>query len=420
MSDYLQKWFWRTFLLLLFAASLLYLLLLVNGIRFDFYTNEIRRTGIIDIFYDNSEALVYLDGKLLEGRLPFVATNVLPGKYQVTVSREGYWDYLLDVAVYPDLITRIGSVFLVPRQLEGLSRAFWAVGGAGGAALSGENGQPVRRVFWDGGYFFWIDGKMLSWGRLDSAGAQLQSMEMPFLEIESVEVVEDGMAVLTGTGSTGKRGILDLADGAWREIGYGPEFQYLGNRWLYLRDDVIVLFDRDIRQILWAKQPQPGRNLASAKMFNEKGKIFLSLRFADNGPGAFYLVEAGGNFTLLAEGEVDWVQPLATGEIDYLLKERELWTFLPGTRKSMLRSRFGAPVEMINSDLELDGSRGIVLFRDQTGLWMADRTLDNVRMLFAASEAHYLYLQEDGTLFLGKVMDEANAGLQISMLALSK
>jgi hypothetical protein len=77
MASNLQLFIFRATLLFLFSVSLFFVLFLANGYKYDFISNQIRRTGIIDVAFDDKKAQVFLDGKKLEGNLPFVASNVL-------------------------------------------------------------------------------------------------------------------------------------------------------------------------------------------------------------------------------------------------------------------------------------------------------------------------------------------------------
>lgn len=64
-----KTWTFRGTLMILFTASLVFILFLANGYQYDFFSNRLRKTGIIDVTYADPEARVFLDGQRLEGRI---------------------------------------------------------------------------------------------------------------------------------------------------------------------------------------------------------------------------------------------------------------------------------------------------------------------------------------------------------------
>lgn len=391
MPKNLQKWLWRMALLLLFTLSLFYVLIQLNGLRFDFYTNEIRRTGIVSLSYTDSEAEIYLDDRRLEGGVPFSATGVLPGRYQLTVVKPGHLEYKLPVEVFSDRITRVLSVFLVPLDPSLKFKGLWAIG------------MPQEEFFWEGGYVFWVEGRILRWVRLAAASAdQPHEVLLPFEDLVSIEVVSGNEAVLMSR-DTGRRAILALNGSSIVPIAYSTNYQYVGNRWLYLKDDLLALFNREMNQLVWAKQPRPGSDIAAVKMSVVHGRVFLMVQFAEAGQNALYEVRSGGEFLLLSERDVDWVGVDTRGNVDYLVAGRELWKYLPVEDKSLLVRRFSEKVKLFHSDWRWRGSEGLLLFADDDGLWLADSGFDNVVKLLHTENVPYVHLAPDGTLFWGEV-----------------
>lgn len=108
----------RVFLVLTFGLVLGVILFYANGYSFDFVNRIIRKTGLIQIVYEDPKAKVYLDGKLMEGKLPFTISSVLSGTHEVSIEREGYVKWQKDIGVNSDLITFLDGVFMLPEDLS--------------------------------------------------------------------------------------------------------------------------------------------------------------------------------------------------------------------------------------------------------------------------------------------------------------
>lgn len=382
MVNFLQKWFWRTVILALFIVSLIYVLLQANGFQFDTYTNQFRRTGIIDVAYSNPRAVVYLDGQKLNGTLPFVATNVLPGEYNLVVAEEGYWDYQTLVKVSPDLISRIKSVFLAPMYRQ--SKLIWE-----------ENWSEQDFTLLKGGYLFWQNEKMLKWAKLDENQLDFLSVQLSLEKLQSVEVYT-GEAVLTDI--EGHRGILDLNSAYFQAIQLDDHYTYIGERWLFFQGDVLVLFDRKINRIIWARQPKLGREITALRYFNSLNREFIAIDFVGELDGILYELKTN-NLVMIDQGQVNWVAVNQEGQIDYIKDARALWSYSPKETKANLLFRFLLPVEMITADWSAFGSKGVLLFKDADGYWLSDRLLENSRLIFTLDEAEKLLMQPNGYLY---------------------
>ncbi|MBI2057959.1 MAG: carboxypeptidase regulatory-like domain-containing protein [Candidatus Yanofskybacteria bacterium] len=91
------------------------------GFRYDFQTNRLIKTGSI-VVKANVSAKIYIDDQL-EGETSFFDStfskkNLLPGKYNLKVQKEGYHTWQKDVDVEEGLVSYFESVFLVKRELK--------------------------------------------------------------------------------------------------------------------------------------------------------------------------------------------------------------------------------------------------------------------------------------------------------------
>ena len=401
MLNSLQKWFWRITILVLFAVSLGYVLLQANGFQFDTYTNQFRRTGIINVEYSDPEAMVFLDGHKLDGTLPFVATNVLPGEYTLVVAREGYWDYQTEVSVSADLITRVNSVFLAPMYPQ--SKVVWE-----GQV---EEGQKLIMA---GGYLFRQEGQTLKWAKINDRKLDFLSLDIPLTGLREIQVFEREALLTDGEGH---RGLLDLGNPYFKPIGLDSSYRYIGERWLYFEDDVLALFDRQMEQVIWARQPQLGIDISDIRYFRSLGREFVAVDFSGAGEGMFYELKASG-LQLVVRGEVVWAQVSQEGRIDYLTKTGALWSFSVGSKNPELVARFSEKVEMVTSDWGIYGAMGVLLFKDAAGYWLCDRGMENAQLIFPAERADELILYGENRLyFLGSEPSGKKQTLEVWNLA---
>lgn len=97
----------RIILTILFAASLLFLVLIARGYRFSFTDNKINSTGILVATSSPTGAKVYVNGAL-KG-----ATNqnisLPPGNYTVEITKEGYTSWRSELGVKGEVVTNASA-----------------------------------------------------------------------------------------------------------------------------------------------------------------------------------------------------------------------------------------------------------------------------------------------------------------------
>lgn len=387
MANSLQKWIWRIVILALFGISLLYLLIQANGFQFDTYTNQFRHTGIIDIVYSNPRASVYLDGQKLNGKLPFVATNVLPGEYKLVIAEEGYWDYQTLVKVAPDLISRVQSVFLIP--IYSASKLLWQ-----------ENFTDGEQSFLENGYFFRQVGTTLSWAKLNGEQISFVSTFLPMSKLDYIEVFTKEALLID---NAGQRALLDLNSMNVQMIALDSRYRYIGERWLYFEDDVLVMFDRKISKIIWAKQPQLARKIVDLRYFNNLGREFIAIDYSGV-EGALYELEMN-NLAYIDQGRIRWVEVNQDGQLDYLKDDRSLWTVSNDLKYSKLVFRFAEQLQMLSSNWNVYGAEGVLFFKDEDGYWLSDRSFENSGLTFANKDVDQLVLQRNNILYYTVIND---------------
>ena len=107
-----HAFFWLfTFLFLFFTPVIVYYSL---GYKFDIRTKKFLKTGAISIKTFPKGVSVYLNGKKLTEPAPCILRDLLPQKYSVSLEKEGFYPYQIDIELLPSLVYQI-DVFLIPK-----------------------------------------------------------------------------------------------------------------------------------------------------------------------------------------------------------------------------------------------------------------------------------------------------------------
>lgn len=113
--DYL---FVRKILFWLFFCCFLILTPVVTfyslGYKFDINAKKFQKTGAISIQTQPKEVFVILNDKEITSATPYVVRGLLPGKYNLSLVKEGFYDYKLPIEVKPYSVEDI-DVSLVPK-----------------------------------------------------------------------------------------------------------------------------------------------------------------------------------------------------------------------------------------------------------------------------------------------------------------
>ncbi len=397
MKNSWQTWFWRGSLLLIFVMALMVSLYWANGFQYDFISNQIRRTGIIDISYSDTRARVYLDGQKMEGNLPFVINNVLPGRYQLAVGREGYWDYSIDIDVAADLISRAGSVFLYPRDVLAQTKEL--------QAWTMENGQEGRIIL-EGGYFWRSEDTRLLFAKLrsDFDGADLREAKgVAGRDIKSISVFGK-LAHLEM--ADGQRYIVDLLTGESKKVNVPANYVFAGDKWYFYQANFLAALDQQLENVIWSKQPIEGQHIIALRSFTAGKRNFVALDFSPGRrDGVFYELQ-NNQLLPLDTGHIDSVALAANGQLHYTKDGREIWSYDFKTGKPVFLRRFENQVSLISADLLIHHSGDLLILKMKDRYLLADVNFENVQDMFNGLGVVQLQVVSPKTLYFVRYLTE--------------
>ena len=102
-------------------------------------------SGSIRVTSIPSHADVYLDSQLV-GTTPMTISGVSPGTHALTLTRDGYQDYLTSVTISDGETIRLTNIFLLRSDLASSPRVFYLNASAGGSASRINPGAILDRV----------------------------------------------------------------------------------------------------------------------------------------------------------------------------------------------------------------------------------------------------------------------------------
>lgn len=107
----LRKFFFWLFFLgfIVFSPVVLFYSL---GYKFDAHSKKFQKTGAIFIRTSPQQVDVFLDGNKMSESTPYAIRQLLPGKYTVSLEREGFYPYRIPVEVRPSYVYDIDIVLL--------------------------------------------------------------------------------------------------------------------------------------------------------------------------------------------------------------------------------------------------------------------------------------------------------------------
>jgi len=381
-----KTWLFRAVLLVLFAASLLLILFSANGYQYDFLSHQIRKTGIIDISYSDPQAKVYLEGQKLEGKLPFVASNVLPGVYTLVIGREGYFDYSLKVRVDEDLISKVGSAFLYPIDVLGSS------------LLVMDWPKESNNTKLIGGYLFRQTGDQLSWAKLrpdlnDKDFLTVKVLNKPISDIQ----LFGKEALLQYQG--GDREILDMFSAETEKVELSDHYVFAGDRWFYWQDNLVSAFDRKLSRVLWVKTLDPDVKILGLQFWQLDNRDFLNFQLDGGGQSGMLDELKGDNLTTLLSDRISDLRIDLQNNLFYLTKGTEVWMWPAKAKTAQLLARFQGPIKLQAVDLNFYKTYGLILFQSGQKYFLADQDFGNVRELFPQLEVEQLAIVDHNKIF---------------------
>ncbi|MCC6643480.1 PEGA domain-containing protein, partial [Candidatus Peregrinibacteria bacterium] len=380
-------------------------LFLANGYQYDFISQEIRRTGLIDITFADKEAKVRLDGEELEGKLPFVASNVLPGKYELTVIRDGFQNWQETIEVEPDKITKVANAFLYPEDERSLSRLIWI-----------DELADQHNYYLSNDYLFINAAERLYFSKIADLEDRLpldamQSLFIGSRQIAEVNAYDDYIQLDYLDGSKEVRR-LDPGIVQGKEI--SSHMAYAGDKWLYFDRDLLAFFDLDLEKVMQAKKIEGVKEIREIKDVKLFGKEYLLIFDKDNEGARLYRLE-NGNLVFLAEG-VKTILPFKDAE--YLLLEKinhELW-YLESPKKQTLLKRMAGDFELMAFDLTQYKTRNLLLLKANGKYLLTDLNMQNVRQIYA--DRKVLDLNSANNQIYALIAEEAEAGRKVRLYQL--
>lgn len=115
MTLRLRRILYTTFIILFFLAAPP-LVLYTAGYRYDFRYGRVVETGSLVIRSRPEKADIYLDEKLYRQATPTIINNLLPGKLNLRVSKEGYHDWIQQLEISPRLTGFEENIKLYPKK----------------------------------------------------------------------------------------------------------------------------------------------------------------------------------------------------------------------------------------------------------------------------------------------------------------
>jgi len=92
-------------------------ILYAMGYSFDWGKYALVQTGGIYLKSTPGNAQITINGKN-SGTTPGLLSHFLPGAYQVSVSKDGFYSWQKNLEVLPTLVTEARNIFLFPKQIE--------------------------------------------------------------------------------------------------------------------------------------------------------------------------------------------------------------------------------------------------------------------------------------------------------------
>lgn len=130
MTLFHRRLIYITFIIIFLVASPL-IVLYTMGYRYNFTKGRVQKTGILKITSLPRSADIYLNGVKNSNQTPAKIEKVLPGDYEIKLSKNGYFDWQKKLAVYENGTTFAENVILwkqgQPLTLSTTSPSSWLV-----------------------------------------------------------------------------------------------------------------------------------------------------------------------------------------------------------------------------------------------------------------------------------------------------
>ena len=102
--------------ILIFLLAAPPLVLYTTGFRYDWEYRRLVETGSLVVKSQPTGAAIYLNGQLYKETTPTIINNILPGKINLEVKKDGYHIWQKNLAVYPRITTFVENIKLFLRS----------------------------------------------------------------------------------------------------------------------------------------------------------------------------------------------------------------------------------------------------------------------------------------------------------------
>ncbi|PIT88253.1 MAG: hypothetical protein COU29_03230 [Candidatus Magasanikbacteria bacterium CG10_big_fil_rev_8_21_14_0_10_36_32] len=110
----------RRIILIIFVVSFFVIspiiILYTSGYRYDWHYGLLKETGAINIDILPNNASIYIDGLLIESKMPIKLNNRPPGKYNIKITAPGYYDWQKDIEVKRKQTVYIKGISLLKKN----------------------------------------------------------------------------------------------------------------------------------------------------------------------------------------------------------------------------------------------------------------------------------------------------------------
>jgi len=104
------------FFIFLFCILSPVIIMYTAGYRYDWQNGLLKETGAISIDIEPKEAGMFLNGIKITAKMPVRLNNIAPGKYNLRISADGYYDWVKDLEVKNKQTTYIKEIYLVKKN----------------------------------------------------------------------------------------------------------------------------------------------------------------------------------------------------------------------------------------------------------------------------------------------------------------
>ena len=357
------------------------MLFLANGYQYDFNSRQIRRTGIIDIGFADKQAEVFLDGKKLDGHLPFVASNILPGDYDLKVIRPNYWSWDGQVRVEENVIKKIDNVFLYPNDDSG--------------ELVWQDTLPIadKRYFLSNGYLLVLDKDFLYFQKVSILKDEVDYKKWPKLvigaqKIVKLEVIGDRIVLAY---EDGKRELRKLDAGIVQGKLLGSNLEFTRDHWIYHEKNLVSFFDLEFQRVISLFNLPEWQDIAEVKQVSANGNEYLLVRDKDWPDFKAYLIV--GNQLKIVADDINQILISKDGAVTLVADGNEQVWYLKD--KKILLRRLSADFELLDLGLTQFKTQNLLLFRVGKNYFIADWQLQQIRQILEGEQILGMVVQDN-------------------------